>query len=649
MTVEVGFSAKLDAFRREVGHIPGITKREVDAAVKAAGASWRRMPQEAARAARATAQRMQSITSSISSISPAAGAATAAIQQMAAALGPQMAAAAGPIGLAVAGVAALGSAGALAASRMSHLVDETQAMSETVALSVPQYLAVRRAITQSGQSAEKANAALTKFAATLGGRDLTSGEVQATLARVVAEIEAIESPAERAAMRMEVFGTRSAAAIAALTSGGLESAAAATESLADAYGRAEGASRDWDRMTAELSQGWEEFTVRAGTVWGETIVALYDNLGLATKATKEATGSLWDYIPAVVLAKTALGDTEPLDRWVGWITGATAATDAATASIREMERQLGIMRMTAEDAPAAGLGLGDLGVQTKAQREAEAAARAARAAHERAAAEAARRAAEEERRVQQHLDAMEGMRRAILSAEAAAAEPLRAVDLRAELELHRLHDWLEQVGATPDAVALAEARRVQIEEAAAQQRIDIRQREADEIARIEAEAQRQQMAALAAEEDEQRKLAEARRRAAEAAIYGASAIAEAVTSNQVVIAAAQLAEGVGYQITAALRAVAEGGPLLGPILAGQIIGATAPLVARLASAARSSSPSVSVGRGRGGSETPSLPGSYRGEQPGAVFEFRAQLFDAATQDAQRRPGSPLRKTQVGRR
>jgi hypothetical protein len=130
-------------------------------------------------------------------------------------------------------------------------------------------------------------------------------------------------------------------------------------------------------------------------------------------------------------------------------------------------------------------------------------------------------------------------------------------------------------------------------------------------------------------------------------------IAQAATDNAALIAGLQCIEAANNVRVAVTRALAEGGPFLGFKLAGAIIGATAPLLASIASAARGGGGSVQIGGGGGrGRENARGYGFTGRDSQGntvTIAEYRGELFDAQSRDAVQRTGSPLRDIARNRR
>jgi hypothetical protein len=600
MTVEIGFRARLDQLAAELRKIPNLTEKEVRAAVKGAEVQWRRMPAAAKKAAQQSAASMRQVTASISSISPAAGMATSAVQSLGVALGPGMAAALGPIGLAAAAVAALAGASFMAANRMSSLVDEVANLAEGTGQSQRMVIALRHAVSAAGGDIGKTTQALSSFnkvmADDLAGK--SGPEVARVLTQTIARIEAIADPADRAAERMRIFGTRSSIALAGLTSGGLDEAARKTSTLADRMERAAGSSGAMDESATNLNRAVTELTVVLGDKVAPSVVRVTDLLAGLADATTAVTdsvvgqtigwiswygsgGPIWDS------AAYAIGKvSEATENHEGTLAKLNRAIIKTKTEYREFSDVLADIEHTYGQAdfilaPAVEPG------------------RAARAPADLAAIEAARKRAKE------------------------------VADATAEVQRQARQDdiWGE-------AMRLEEISRMAAEGARMQADLDA------EDARL-ADAR---MRRIAEEAEATRRLAEERRRATEAAIAGAASIVGAFTQSRTAIAVAQLGEALGYQAVAIARAFAEGGPFLGPGLALSVAGALAGPIAQLASIARRSPPGSGGGGGGGASPGQGRQGVGLDAASSAVVvaEYRGDIYDAQTRDAARRAGAPLR-------
>ena len=596
MTVEVGFNARIDAFRAQVKQIPGITRREVNTAVNAAGQAWKRMPRDARRAAQQARRQVDQVTSSLSRISPAAGAATESIRALGAALGPGMAAAAGPLALAAAGIAAIGGAGFAAASQMSRFVDQMGILAESTGISQRTVIALRSAVRASGGDFNKTQEALARFTKTMDLTGRSAEQVDAALMATIERIDAIDSPAERAAERMRIFGTRSSSAIAALSGPAMREAMDRTEALSKAVDDAAGASAAWDRATGELADQWELFTVKAGTVWAESLLGLSDLVGSAHQATDGWLQTIAELVPAYVVFATALGDTDPLDRWTAWVTGSQAAMRESMRLRNDLEIQLGTGGRSPALDPTEGM------VSWEEIAEAGARQRKKLAQEE---AEAAKKAREE---------------RAAAAIEAARAEAEKVAEARKAVQDADRRDAFT-------AMVQENEERAQIAAQGAQM-----------LRQIEEQEHEQKIARLQEQMDKERELAEFRRWAAREAVDNAIGAAGAIAEASGIIGDARAAEALAYQAVAIGRAFADLGPIAGFAALPSII---APISRALRAAGSSRGAGVAPG---GGAPAGPARGFSSTDRAGAamVVEYRGEIYDAQTRDAARRPGSPLR-------
>lgn len=631
MSIDIGLRVRTEQMRQALGQIPGMTKQETNKAVTAAAREWKKLPKAAQQAAKQSSAQMAKISNSIGMISPAAGRATAAVQSLGGALGPGMAAALGPIALVAAALSALGAASFASANRMSKIVDEANNTAEAVGVSTRTFLALQSAVAETGADMAKTQQALASFTRVMDLTGKSAAEVDYELLQTLKRLEAIESPAERAAERMRIFGTRSAAAVAALSSDKLEKARQNTNELATAIEAAGKSSTEMDRANNALRTSIETLTVKLGDEFAPAVVEITEAITKFTDALGSSVKALsWYYRQSTWVIRGVVGLVGELaksGKTVGEVYGGAAAGIEETAEAARKLRE-------AMEGSGVGSMLDGL-IEEEKKRKAW-------------AEERARTAEAEERLYQQQLDSLSRMRKEIRSASADMADPLGALDIRMELELDQLHDWLESVGMIPDAIELAEERRLQIERKYAQAREEIRIAESEAIK----SEQLRRIEELAAAE---RELQLQRINNTATTLDGITRVADAVAGQSKALAAIRLGEAIANQAVAITRAFAEGGPIAGPALAASVVGALAGPIADVARVA-----------GGGGGSRGGFGGSFgdlrsrdlRGsgnqggldrQASGFFFEYRSELFDAQSSDALRRPGAPLRDVLRARR
>lgn len=256
----------------------------------------------------------------------------------------------GPIGLVVGALAAAGTASFSLANRMSSLVDEVGLLAEGTGLSTRQMLAIRHAVAATGGDINKTKEALASFTRVMGTElaGKTGPEVDRVLRQTIARIEGIESPADRAAERMRVFGTESARALAGLTSGNLAEAERQTASLADRMDRAANSSAKMDEANAKLQRSLDELVVVVGDRLAPRVVqlteALADLVDTGTTVADSTAGQIaaWslsggmvgEYITALSRLETAINGPARMQAEFA------AITATQTQRLREQREQM---------------------------------------------------------------------------------------------------------------------------------------------------------------------------------------------------------------------------------------------------------------------------------------------------------------------
>lgn len=254
----------------------------------------------------------------------------------------------GPVGLVVAAVAAIGAVSIGSAGSMSAMVDANGLLAEGTGLSVRGMLAVRHAVATTGGDINKTKEALASFsrvmADDLAGK--SAPEVDAALLSTIQRIEAISSPAERAAERMRVFGTRSAIALAGLTGANMADAASKTAGLADAIDGAAGASSKMDRASAELNTAMSELAVTFGERVAPSVIELTDGAAALVGAMNSLSDTAVGSYAAWVATGGAFGEAA---RQVGNLHKViTGTTDAQREHVQGLKRQELALRAAAQ-------------------------------------------------------------------------------------------------------------------------------------------------------------------------------------------------------------------------------------------------------------------------------------------------------------
>lgn len=253
MAVDIALRVRTQQLEQALESIPGLTRREVRKAVKGAEREWKRMPAAARKAAReserAMTQRMQLLRRNVSSVM---GGVANDIGDAVEMLGLSGSAAAGA-GLLATGLAAVGAAAFAAGKRMSDLVDQVGLVSESTGLSTDTVVALRHALAASGADFNAARGALVEWTRRSLDAGIAADNMDGHLRDVLAQLEAIQDPSERAAERVRQFGAEGARALAALSPEKLAAAEDKTRDLAIALGGAAEESQAWDEAFAELS------------------------------------------------------------------------------------------------------------------------------------------------------------------------------------------------------------------------------------------------------------------------------------------------------------------------------------------------------------------------------------------------------------
>jgi len=471
--------------------------------------------QRAEQAATATTTKAAVAQTTMARASTASTAATNAATAAMARMGIVANGALGPIGLVVGALAALGAGSLGAANRMSGLVDEAANLAEATGLSQRQVLALQHAVGATGGDINKTKEALASFTRVMS-HDLAgkSGpQVDAVLRQTVARIEAIESPAERAAERMRIFGTESARALAPLTSGALERGAERTAGLAEAMDRAAGSSAEMDRTNADLSRALDELTVVLGDKLAPNVVVVTDaltNMVDATTLVTDASGALLSVL-------TPPGLAGMLWRYA----------DGARESARETSK----MAMNMGEAESAAKKLRD---------ETAMAADIDRAfTFEFETRETPKESPDQKKARENRIEAAEAEQAEIERARKAVREQFARDDFQFELE--RNEERARQIAQGAQLMA-------EIENEDAMRREQLHQ---EEMRRLSEQAQGQQM------------LMGLRADALLATTSGLSEVVAASSESAEALAAARVLETIAYGAVAFSRALAEFGPIAG--------------------------------------------------------------------------------------
>jgi hypothetical protein len=223
---------------------------------------------------KATAEVKQHATAQRQSTAATQGAtlATRGASTALSAMGVSAHAALGPLGLITGAVAALGAGAYAVGGRMSATVDEVNNLAESTGTSTRMVLALRHAVSATGGDLGKTQQALQHFVKSQDLAGKSAAEVDRALTDAIRRIEQTASEADRAALRMEVFGTKSAVALAALSGEAMNDAIVKTASLADKIERAGGASTEWDQASADLNTRLTETSVILGGAVSPAIV-----------------------------------------------------------------------------------------------------------------------------------------------------------------------------------------------------------------------------------------------------------------------------------------------------------------------------------------------------------------------------------------
>jgi hypothetical protein len=450
----------------------------------------------------------------------------------------------GPIGLVVGALSALAVGSFSVSGRMSKIVDEVANLAEGTGLSQRQVIALRHAVSSAGGDIAKTTAALTKFNEVM--RDDLAGktgpEVDRVLRETIARIEGIADPADRAAERMRVFGTRSATALAGLTSGNLAEAERQTASLADRIDRASRSSAEMDKAGTSLQRSLDELAVLIGDKMAPRVVQLTSALsGLADAATSVSGTWLGDGIAwwatGGVLGQ-AIGDFQKLETAINGPSRMQAEFARITAEqTKRLMEQREQMEQTRAEARA-WLEGGWISAPAVQPGRAAADPAVARAAQQRARAEAEK----------------------VANARKAVADQFRRDDFAA-------------------MVKDDEQRRIQREQGAA----ELAQVEADEMAASRA-AHDERMRQMAEERAAQQQMIELRRDVVTSAASGLAQIVEASSESAEAIATARILETIAYGSVAFARALAELGPIAGLPVAISTAAAVASQVAAIQAA-----------------------------------------------------------------
>jgi len=520
----------MGATRTEVRQV----KRALDKEAKAAAV--------AAEASRRAAADTTAFTSALGKVSPAAASASSALSGVASKLGVTGVAAAA----AAAAVVGVGVAAVAVANKMSVYVDKIGLLSEGTGLATSTVVALDHALAGGGSKIEAVQGALGEFVRRMKSVEGETRSADQILRDTLKTIAAIEDPTERAAARLQAFGTEAGKAFAAVDAQALERSITLTAELADAVDASAGASKRWDQALADLSTQMDTFTVNTGRNFGEAILALTDLLGSPTDKDTfiGALAEAASYVPTLAFA---FGSNETQQAWADWATGVGAA-EAKTKALREELEKL---------APKVGVA-GQSSVDEWRQVW-EATPSSAAASKGSATGGRGSRAPKVDR-----------------GAAAAARTDAGLLRDQASEEANARRDQI----AEGIALAAEQAEQEQaIADAAEQARQD---RVSRELADLE-------------------ELKEARMSAANAGIAAVGSLAAAAGASAEQIAAAKLLETVAYQAVAVGRAFAEGGPFAGPIAAANAVAAIAPQIASLTKA-------MGGGGGDGGSSESSSGG-----------------------------------------
>jgi hypothetical protein len=449
----------------------------------------------------------------------------------------------GPIGLVVGALSALAVGSFSVSGRMSKIVDEVANLAEGTGLSQRQVIALRHAVSSAGGDIAKTTAALTKFNEVM--RDDLAGktgpEVDRVLRETIARIEGIADPADRAAERMRVFGTRSATALAGLTSGNLAVAAQETSLLADRIERAGAASAGMDESGARLSASLDGLAVVLGDALSPNVIAATNALaGLVevTSSAVEAGGSLLQVFTPPGLA--------------GIVYQFATGTDAASAATRKLVTEHKAATEAAYQQARALWALEEAREEIEANRAAPGFIAAPRRQEGRTKEEGdrMRRAAAESRKRQEVIE----------KARAEVARQGRQDDIWGEAQrLEELARMAEQ-----GARMLAE---IEAEEAASAR-----------------ELHDERMRQMAEERAAQQQMIELRRDVVTSAASGLAQIVEASSESAEAIATARILETIAYGSVAFARALAELGPIAGLPVAISTAAAVASQVAAIQAA-----------------------------------------------------------------